>query len=551
MAQTFTATASTDGWTLTAKKTTIAGGGGGGVNYFLTAPGGSTYPLGSNPSSAFKVDSTIPDNIKKLLNGAAGYKSLSINGKPNEVVAAGSEIDTLLASIGPMAQQTAQDIAKQEQVAAPAPAPAPTPVPAASPATTAAPNTTANTITTTKLTSNTITKTTVTNTTNTTANSKTTTTTVKSATTTTDPSKTTTNPAPAPKPVPKPVVTETATSITTRTNGVDIVVDKKPVVTETATSITTRTNGVDIVVDKTAPTTSPANVEPQTGPTAPAAGPPVTGLSSGISGAAGAATAQDQANFLAKEDWRVRLSLAPGSNYLYNDPSGNTILQPLKKTDGVIFPYTPGITVNYAASYEQASLTHTNYKINQYQSSSVDQVQLTCDFTAQDVNEANYVLAVIHFFRSMTKMFYGQDSNPKNGTPPPLCYLFGLGGYQFDALPLAISGFNYSLPQDVDYIKTTGAAAAGTPQPSVQNGATGSGRLGPGILPGGKGAAPSYGTTPTQSSESTTWVPTKIQLSVTCLPIMSRNQVSNYFSLKDYANGTLLQGTKRKGGGFW
>lgn len=298
-----------------------------------------------------------------------------------------------------------------------------------------------------------------------------------------------------------------------------------------------------------------ANVAPTTGNAAPSAttppsGPPTMGLSGNITSAAGAATAQDQANFAAKADWRVRLSLAPGTNYLYNasDPG---ILQPLKDTDGVIFPYTPAISVNYAANYEGTSLTHTNYKIFQYQNSSVDQVQLTCEFTAQDVKEANYVLAVIHFFRSMTKMFYGQDKDPKNGTPPPLCYLFGMGGYQFDALPLAISGFSYSLPQDVDYIKTTGAAAAGTPQPSVQNGATNSNRLGDKIGTGGAPAKPNYGTTTKQADQSTTWIPTKINLSITCLPIMSRNQVSNYFSLRDYATGNLLLGTKRPGGGMW
>lgn len=355
------------------------------------------------------------------------------------------------------------------------------------------------------------------------------------------------------------IVTETETSITTRTNGVDIVVDKAPVVSETETQTTTRIGGVDIVVDKplavpptdlSGLTVDLPDIQPDTGPEAPSAQPPVMGLSGAIKTAAGGATAQDQAQFMAREDWRVRLALSPGANYLYKaKPPG--ILQPLTDTDGVIFPYTPAITVNYAANYEGTSLTHTNYKIYQYQNSSVDQVQITCEFTAQDVKEANYVLAVIHFFRSMTKMFYGQDSDPKNGTPPPLCYLYGMGGYQFDALPLAISGFTYSLPQDVDYIKTVGVSAAGTPQPPVRNGASDPGRLGGAIQPGGKGAKPNYGSTPTQSGESATWVPTKINISVTCLPVMSRNQVSNYFSLKNYATGNLIQGTKRLGGGMW
>jgi hypothetical protein len=48
-----------------------------------------------------------------------------------------------------------------------------------------------------------------------------------------------------------------------------------------------------------------------------------------------------------------------------------------------------------------------------------------------------------------------------------------------------------------------------------------------------------------------TWVPTKISLTIGCVPIMSRNQVSNYFSLNEYGSGRLVNGVTRLGGGFW
>lgn len=259
------------------------------------------------------------------------------------------------------------------------------------------------------------------------------------------------------------------------------------------------------------------------------------------------ATEQDQANFAAKEDWRVRLSLAPDSQYMYNAPDPG-ILKPLKETDGVVFPYTPSISVNYAANYEQTSLTHSNYKIFQYSGSGIDQVSITCTFTAQDEYEANYLLAVIHFFRSMTKMFYGQDENPKNGTPPPLCYMFGMGGYQFAAHPLAIQGFSYNLPDDVDYIKTTSESPAGTPKPSAYTPST-SRLAGTGVEPGGKGPGPTFTGGP--ANEAVTWVPTRIQMTITCVPILSRNAVSNRFSLRDYASGKLVLGTREPGGGMW
>jgi hypothetical protein len=341
----------------------------------------------------------------------------------------------------------------------------------------------------------------------------------------------------------------------------DIVINTAPITVPTIDVKTGKTTGNTTI--NLAPITIPgeklALPPAETGNTAPAAGPPAAGLTAGITTAAGGASAQDLANFTARADWRVRLALAPESKYLYNNQNNAGILAPLQKTDGVIFPYTPAINVSYAAQYDPTKLTHSNYTMFQYTSSSVDSVSITCDFTAQDVFEANYMLAVIHFFRSMTKMFYGQDSDPKNGTPPPLCYLYGLGGFQFDALPLAINGFNYVLPQDVDYIKTTGptvsvnAPATSPSSNSITNVIASFQRLGKALKPGGKAAAPNYENTPVQNSDTTTWVPTKINLSISCVPIMSRNAVSNRFSLTEYANGTLLRGTRdgAQGGGFW
>jgi hypothetical protein len=240
------------------------------------------------------------------------------------------------------------------------------------------------------------------------------------------------------------------------------------------------------------------------------------------------------------KDWRVRLSLGPQSEYLYKNPAGAGILAPLIDTDGVIFPYTPTVNVTYAATYDSTSPTHSNFKINQYTSSSVDTVTIGCTFTAQDTKEANYLLACIHFFRSMTKMFYGQDENPKNGTPPPLAFLYGMGAFQFEGHPLAITNFTYNLPNDVDYIRATNTVDDNSSAP--QN------LVGGQIAPGGTSPGPTFRTA--QSTEST-FVPTKITMSIQCIPIVSRNEISSNFSLREYAQGRLNQGNKRTGGGIW
>jgi hypothetical protein len=247
-------------------------------------------------------------------------------------------------------------------------------------------------------------------------------------------------------------------------------------------------------------------------------------------------------------DWRVRLRLAPQSKYLYNAPEPG-ILQPLTVTDGVIFPYTPSISTAYKANYQTYDLTHSNYRGYFYQNSAIDPITITGMFTAQDTAEANYLLAVIHFFRSATKMFYGQDA--ERGAPPPLTYLTGLGEYQFNEHPCLIQNFSYNLPADVDYIRAGSPGNIGTNlttnrsrQSVATNGVFGSlNRLAAAFLT--KGAIPSAPAPATLGLNRPTYVPTKIEISVTLLPTQSRQQVSKQFSVKEFANGNLIKG------GFW
>ena len=278
------------------------------------------------------------------------------------------------------------------------------------------------------------------------------------------------------------------------------------------------------------------------------------GLSSAKTNAQAQATTQDVVNFNLRKDWRVKLQLAPGATYLYKDSSVVGILKPLIATEGIIFPYTPSIQVAYAAHYDASDITHSNYKIFQYKNSSVDSISISCDFTAQDTYEANYLLAVIHFFRSITKMFYGQDQNPKPGVPPPLCYLTGLGAFQFDRHPIAITAFNYSLPIDVDYIRasntTTEAGVSKDPAniPSNTNSVVNDRLQANALQAGGIAAPPTFKNTPSGTIDPT-YVPTKMSIQISAIPIVTRNDISNNFSLKKYATGELTH--RPSGGGIW
>ena len=253
-------------------------------------------------------------------------------------------------------------------------------------------------------------------------------------------------------------------------------------------------------------------------------------------------------------DWRVRLQLAATSDYLYNaNPPG--ILGPLAATNGVIFPYTPQINTAYKANYEQYDLVHSNYRGVYYKNSRVDDLNIRGVFTAQDTREADYLLAVIHFFRSVTKMFYGKDE--QRGSPPPLVYLSGLGMNQFYGHPCVVSSFTYNLPENVDYIRATNYNNYGTDllsrrTPSKSSGVAGLGASGNRILNAGlekffpaSKPAPDPVVGSVNNTQLANYVPTKMEIDITLIPVQTRSQVSKQFSLKGFANGDLIKN------GYW
>jgi hypothetical protein len=262
------------------------------------------------------------------------------------------------------------------------------------------------------------------------------------------------------------------------------------------------------------------------------------------------------------KDWRFRMSLAPSANYLYKAATPG-ILKPLLATNGVIFPYSPQINVSYNASYSSSDLVHTNYKIYNYKNSSIESIGITGEFTCQDSAEANYVLAVIHFFKSVTKMFYGQDQNPPRGTPPPLVYLSGFGQYQFDMHPVVVTSFTHTFPADVDYVNaypTNNSVSIGGQNmapymPQIATFFSPLDRLrtlASNIVPGGRAPPPTF--INSKNINEVTRVPAKITIQLTCLPIITRQAMSNAFSLQKYASGELMRGSVnfgKTGGGIW
>lgn len=238
-------------------------------------------------------------------------------------------------------------------------------------------------------------------------------------------------------------------------------------------------------------------------------------------------------------DWRVRLSLPKANPFFYNDP-GNNLLKPLVTETGggsvntvssilgglfnvggntrvgVVFPYTPQIQVQHSANYTAQKLTHNNYTQYFYDNSEVQPIQISGEFTVQNIPEGQYLLATIYFFRAVTKMFFGADQgNGAAGNPPPILYLNGYGQYYLPNVPVVVTSFSHTMPADVDYMDI--------PEPSVTN----------------LGGNPQY----INYRLNSTRLPTTSTISLTVQPVYSRLAQSQGFSLQDFAAGALVNPT--------
>lgn len=149
-----------------------------------------------------------------------------------------------------------------------------------------------------------------------------------------------------------------------------------------------------------------------------------------------------------EDDWRVRLTVPRELN-------SSPIIKPLfEKTNGkMIFPFNPTVLLGHSANYDSIQPVHTNYPFYAYQSSQVDQFTISGSFVSENEEDAKYWVAVIHFLRSMTKMFYGNGANV--GKPPMMSRLNGYGPHVFNNIPVLITNWTTDLPQDIDYIPCT------------------------------------------------------------------------------------------------
>ena len=189
-----------------------------------------------------------------------------------------------------------------------------------------------------------------------------------------------------------------------------------------------------------------------------------------------------------KDDWRVRITCEWNT---FNSP----LFGVLKQTGGVVWPYMPNITVSTKAEYNTIPITHANYSQYSYKNSVVDDISISGEFSCETATDGAYWIAATTFFKTATKMFFGQGDLA--GNPPIICNLTGYGSHVFDKVPVIIKSFSVDFKDDVNYIKCD----------PFNNG-------------------------------KYTWVPVLSTISVSVAPVYSRQGLRK-FSLQDYARGKM------------
>ena len=146
------------------------------------------------------------------------------------------------------------------------------------------------------------------------------------------------------------------------------------------------------------------------------------------------------------KDLRVKLRVPP--DYLVGPAAGPASI--IQKNGGILFPYTPTISVDNQANYALQNPLHSNYPLYFYKNSSVGPIQVTAKFTVQNEFEGAVLLGVIHLLRSLVKMKFGDDHDA--GSPPPVCRFDAYGDYMMNNVPVSIASWRHELPDGVDYI---------------------------------------------------------------------------------------------------
>jgi hypothetical protein len=196
------------------------------------------------------------------------------------------------------------------------------------------------------------------------------------------------------------------------------------------------------------------------------------------------------------------------------------------------FPYTPQIDYSNDVKYESFNLTHTIYQPYAYAKTENPQLSLQCKFSSHTVEHFGISENAIRFLRIYTKMNYGREDNER-GQPPRILRFFAMGNPIFYNVPVVISRFNITFPEDVDYIKGVPGIVNNRDAPrNVEN-------VGNRAMPTNGVAVVNDALQTRTDRDNFIYLPAFFQVSITLLLQQNIAKTVKQFTLPDFAAGKL------------
>lgn len=239
-------------------------------------------------------------------------------------------------------------------------------------------------------------------------------------------------------------------------------------------------------------------------------------ISSGFDQSQSGTAPQSTTSSQKKYDWRARLRPKNGGIERFyapiinsRDENGNPtfstedvdyLMRPIRESNGLVWQYTPQILLNGGAEYNSHMGQGMNYPINTYTQGMPMTIPVTADFTANDIWEARYMLALLVFLRISIKSYFGDSAvaNGFYGGPPPVMVFEYMGDHMFNKVPVTVQNYTAELNPNVDYI-------------------------------------------PVQVNDTVTYVPTRMNVMVTLQPHYTQQKQRRRYDVQAIANGAAYR----------
>lgn len=132
--------------------------------------------------------------------------------------------------------------------------------------------------------------------------------------------------------------------------------------------------------------------------------------------------------------------------------------------DTIILDAMPTIDESRSASYDPVNIIHHPGEILKYRSTSSRTWGIQTRLVSRTPEEAAKNLKYVNIIRSWVMPYHGlgtanalgQEQGSKLGAPPPIITLQGYGDKMIGPITCVLESYNWSWPNDVDYIRTEG-----------------------------------------------------------------------------------------------